>query len=262
MNASLFLVLSLGLLAGGVLGAGLYAWWRYVQANAKMRVPDVWPLTSRVLLTNEEHEVFKWLLTTFHDHLVMVKMPVLRFTAPVDKDKNGGGARWQDMLAGLYCTFTVCTTNGNVVGCVDVPGKRGLVRRNRDLKESLLSDCKIAYTVARSIDLPKASAMRAAFLGELEVDSLQDDVTLAGNSSFHADLDTFSKEKRIAAKAAALKALNDKDALKPIPRAQSAGFNPDGSGAFGSGKSERWPVKWDDSFTHSDESRPAKLNQL
>ena len=261
MNTSLFLALCLGLSVGALLGAGLYTWWRYAQATAKMRMPSVWPLTSKVLMTNEEHEVFKWLRATFHDHLVMVKVPVLRFTAPTSKDKNGGGARWQDMLAGVYCTFTVCTANGNVVGCVDVPGKRGLNKTNRDLKEALLSDCRIAYTVARSVKLPKASAMRAAFLGEMEVDSLQDD-TRAGNSSFHADLDNFTKEKRLAAQAAALKELNDNDALKPLPRTQAAGFNPDGSGAFGSGKSTRWPNKWDDSFTQSDESRPAKLNQL
>ena len=259
MNTSFFLALSLGLVVGALIGAGVYAWWRYAQANAKMRMPSVWPLTAKVLLTNEEYEVFKWLRATFHDHLVMVKVPVLRFTAPTSKDKNGGGARWQEMLAGVYCTFTVCTANGNVVGCVDVPGKRGLNKSNRDVKDALLSDCRIAYTIARSVKLPKASAMRAAFLGEMEVDSLQVN-TRAGDSSFNADLESFTKEKRKAAQAAALKELNENDALKPIPRSKAAGFNPDGSGAFGSGTSTRWPSKWDDSFTHADESRPAKIS--
>jgi hypothetical protein len=262
LNTSLFLALGLGLLAGAGVGAASYAWWRHALANAKMRMPDKWPLTSRVLMTNEEHEVFKWLGRTFHDHLVMVKVPVLRFTVPVDKDKNGGGARWQELLGGLYCTFTVCTANGNVVGCVDVPGKRGMNKSNRDVKEALLSDCRIAYTVAGSAKLPKASAMRAAFLGELELDSMQDDATRAGSSSFHADLDGFNREKRRAAKAAALKELNGNEALRPIPRAPSAGFNPDGSGSIRSGKSKRFPDKWDDSLTQPDESRPAKLHQL
>lgn len=263
MNISLFLAICFGLVVGAVVGAVSYAWWRYAQANSKMRLPNKWPLTSRVLMTNEEYEVFKWLQLTFHDHLIMVKVPVLRFTMPISKDKNGGGARWQELLAGVYATFTVCTTNGNVVGCVDVPARRGLNKSSRDLKEALLSDCRIAYTIARSVKLPKASAMRAAFLGELEVDEEQDNVpTRAGDSSFHAELDSFTKEKRAAAKAAALKALNENDALKPIPRTQAAGFNPDGSGAFGSGKSTRPANKWDDSFIQSDESRPAKLNQL
>lgn len=260
MNTNFFLVLGLGLLAGAAVGAGIYAWWSRSQANPKMRMPDKWPLTSRVLLTNEEFEVFKWLSSVFHDYLVMVKVPVLRFTVPISKDKNGGGARWQELLGGVYCTFTVCTANGNVVGCVDVPARRGLNKINRDLKESLLSDCRIAYTVARSVKLPNASAMRAAFLGEVALGDGRSAVTRGGDSNFHADLDSFTKEKRTAAKAAALKELNEDDALKPIPRPQAAGFNPDGTGAFGSGKLTRLPKKWDDSFISQDESRPAKLN--
>ena len=263
MNLSTLLMSGVSLVLGAALGVGAYAWWLRGQANARMSMPSKWPLAARVLMTNEEYEVFKWMHTTFHDHLVMVKLPVLRFTVPVSKDKNGGGARWQELLGGVYCTFTVCTDNGNVVGCVDVPGKRGLNKANRELKESLLSECRIAYTVVRSVQLPKPSAIRAAFLGEMEIeDQVEAEATHAGNSSFHADLDSFTKEKRLAAKAAALQELNKNDALKPIPRSQSAGFNPDGTGAFGSGKSGRYPAKWDDSFIQSDESRPARLNEF
>lgn len=250
-----------GLVLGAALGVGVYAWWLHGQANARMRMPSKWPLAARALMTHEEYEVFKWLRATFHDHLVMVKLPVLRFTVPVSKDKNGAGARWQKLLGGVYCTFTVCTANGNVVGCLDVPGKRGLNKINRELKESLLSDCRIAYTVVRSVKLPKASAVRAAFLGEMALeDQVEAQATRGGNSSFHADLDSFTKEKRQAAKAAALQELNNHDSLEPIPQSQAAGFNPDGTGALGSGKSGRFPAKWDDSFIQSDESRPAKLN--
>lgn len=263
MNTSTFLFLCLGLLAGAALGVGGYVWYLQRQASAKMRLPSKWPLTSRVLMTNEEYEVFKWLTGVFHDHLVMVKLPVLRFTVPVSKDENGGSARWQELLGGVYCTFTVCTSNGNVVGCVDVPGKRGMNKNNRQLKESLLSDCRVAYTVVRSVKLPQAGAMRAAFLGEMQLeDQREHQVTRGGDSSFHADLDSFTKEKRLAAKAAALKVLNNSDTGKTSPAPVAAGFNPDGTGAFGSGKSGRFPNKWEDSFIQSDESRPAKLSDL
>ena len=252
----------MGLVPGLLVGAAAYALWLRAKASSSMRMPDNWPLTSRVLITNEEHEVLKWLRNTFHDHLVMVKLPVLRYTMPVSKGKNGGGARWQELLGGVYCTFTVCTSNGNVVGCVDVPGKRGFSKTNRELKESLLSDCRIAYTVVRSIKLPKASAMRAAFLGEMEVeDQVEAEATRGGNSSFHADLDSFTKEKRLAAKAAALKELNNND-IKALPAQQPAGFNPDGTGAFDANKSGRYKAQWEDSFIQSDESRPAKLGEL
>lgn len=228
-----------------------------------MRLPSKWLLTSRVLMTNDEYEVFKRLQTTFHDLLVMIKLPVLRFTVPARKDDNGGGARWQKMLAGVYCTFTVSTSTGNVLGRVDVPGKRGQNKSNRQLKESLLTDCRIAYTVVRSAKLPEVSAMRAAFLGEMQMeDQVEEQAARGGDSGFHADLDSFTKEKRLAAKAAALKVLNNSDAGKTVAAPQSAGFNPDGTVAFGSDRSGRFPNKWEDSFIQPDESRPATLNEL
>jgi hypothetical protein len=261
LNTSAFLFLCLGLLAGAALGVGFYVWNIKRQANAKMRLPSKWPLTARVLMTNEEYEVFKWLANAFQDHLVMVKLPVLRFTVPVSKDENGGGARWQELLGGVYCTFTVTTSNGNVVGCVDVPGKRGLNKSNRQLKESLLSDCRIAYTVVRSAKLPQVSAMRAAFLGEMQIeDQVDAEATRGGDSSFHADLDSFTKEKRLAAKAAALKVLNSSDVVKIAN--PSTGFNPDGTGAFDASKSGKFRNQWVDSFIQSDESRPAKLHEV
>ena len=215
-----------------MIGAGSYIWYLKQQANEKMRLPAKWPLTSRILVTNEEHEVFKWLASVFHDHLVMVKLPVLRFTAHINKSENGPGARWQELLGGVYCTLTVCTSNGNVLDCVDVPRKRGLNKSNYQFKESLLSDCSISYTVVRSASLPEAGAMRAAFLGEKYVeDQIEALDTLGGDSSFHADLDSVTKQKRNAAKAAALKALNKNDTGKSSAGFQPSGLNPDGTGA-------------------------------
>lgn len=261
MNLLTFLMASLALVVGALLGGLGYALWLRRLASASLRLPDKWPLASRMLITNEEYEVLKWLRTTFDDHMVMVKLPVLRFTAPVGKDQTRSGPRWQELLGGVYCTFTVCTANGNVVGCVDVPGKRGLSKTNREIKESLLSDCHIAYTVVRSVSLPRASAMRAAFLGELDAEHQYEHMeTRGGDSSFHADLDSFTKQKRLAAKEAALKELNKNEALKPIPVARPAGFNPDGSGAVVTGRPDRFATKWDDSFIQPDESRPAKLH--
>ena len=55
----------------------------------------------------------------------MVKIPVLRFTSLNEAAKNNPKAkanyeRWLDHLSGVYTTFTICTTEGEVVGCIDV----------------------------------------------------------------------------------------------------------------------------------------------
>jgi hypothetical protein len=260
VNIFIFLSLLVGLVIGAALGIGSYIRRQKQLADAKMELPDKWLLTSRVLMTNEEFEVFKWLLATFDDHLVMVKLPVLRFTLPLSKTEHGGGARWQELLAGIYCTFTVCTLNGSVIGCVDVPGKRGLNRNNREVKEALLSDCLIAYTVVRNASLPESSTMRAAFLGEMPLDDqVEAQDTRGGDSGFHEELNSF-KEKRMAAKEAALLALNKSESAKAAQARQAAGFNPDGSGAYGSAGSSGIVVQWEDSFIQSEDTRPSNLN--
>ncbi|MBC7609653.1 MAG: DUF2726 domain-containing protein [Polaromonas sp.] len=262
MNLSTWLVIGLGLLAGVLLGVGMLAWWLHKKSTEELPLPDKWPLLARGIITTEEYEVLNWLRLTFNDHLVMVKLPVLRFTIPVNRAKNGGGHQWQKLLNGVYCTFTVCTPSGSVVGCVDVPPKRGLPKGNRELKESLLSDCGIAYTVVRPSSLPKSNAMRAAFLGEMDVvDQPDHQDTRGGDSSFHADLDAFTQQAKRAAKDAALKELNKNNEFKQTQKNQPAGFNPDGTGAFHSRKAERFPTQWEDSFTQPSDSQTAKLDR-
>lgn len=51
----------------------------------------------------------------------MVKLPVTRFTMPQVREES---QHWFQMLSGVYCTFTVCNVEGQVIGCVDVPGPR------------------------------------------------------------------------------------------------------------------------------------------
>lgn len=264
MNLTTFIMTVVGVVLGALLGAAVYAWWLRQKSTVSLRPPRQWPLVSRPLVTNEEYQVLKWLRATFHDHLVMIKVPVLRFTVPVSAEQNESRQRWQTLLSGVYCTYTVCTANGNVIGCVDVPGKRGLSKTSRSLKESLLSDCHIAYTVVRSAGLPKATAMRAAFLGEIEVeDQPEHQPTRGGDSGFHAELDSFTQQKKLAAREAALRELNkNNEDLKAPSQGPSAGFNQAGTGPIEIQKNGNVPQPWEDSFIQPDESRPAKLREL
>ena len=260
MDFSNLLMIGLGLVVGLGLGAGSFAWWQRRAATAEPPLPVKWPLTSRVLLTIEEYEVMSWLRTTFKDHLVMIKLPVVRFTIPV-KDKKAIGKQWQKMLDGVNCTFTVCTTNGSVVGCVDVPGKRGLPRGNRDLKEGLLSDCGIAYTVVRAFELPKSSEMRAAFLGEANIEEPPiHQETRGGDSNFHAELDAFTVQAKRAAKDAALKELNKDSDAKRLPATAVTSLDVGSTAKSGSMKPPRFPAEREESFIQPSDSRRAKLD--
>jgi hypothetical protein len=252
------------LLLGVALGALLYWGWLRLKGEEKHRLPAQWLLNARGMVTAEEQQVWKWLRQSFSDHVVMVKVPVMRFTVPSTRNEpKNKKQNWHELLGGVYCTFTVTNFDGKVVGCVDVPGKRGLSRAQREMKENLLQECGIGYTTVRANSLPSASAMRTAFLGEPPVMEADAEETRGGDSSFHAALEEFTSEKARAAKAAAIQELRDRSAAESdaADKNRDVGFNPDGTGSFQvRKKSSRFPVEFEDSFTLSNESRPAKLS--
>ncbi|OOG39445.1 DUF2726 domain-containing protein [Polaromonas sp. A23] len=262
MNLQTWLMTVLGIAVGTVLGWWVQREWQRRHAMKKQKLPAKWLLNARAMVNTEEQEIWNWLRTTFADHAVMVKVPVMRFTIPSTKDRpENKDQNWHELLEGVYCTFTVCTLGGKVVGCVDVPGKRGMTKAQREMKESLLLECGIGYTTVRNSSLPSGGAMRAAFLGEAVLSEAEAEETRGGDSSFHAALDEFTSEKVRAAKAAALKELNAKQAADADPKEKNrnVGFNPDGTGSFMTrDKPGRFATQWEDSYTHADNNRPGR----
>ena len=160
----------LALMVVAVAGAGLGAWcyraWAERRALSLLRIPEQWQLQARPLFTTAERTTWHWLKRVFFDHHVLVKIPVIRFLLPRSATK---GQHSYELLKGVYCSFTVCASDGTVIGCVDVPGKAGLKASNRDLKKQLFDECGIAYAVLSNSQLPTLEALRAAFLGDVAV---------------------------------------------------------------------------------------------
>ena len=122
-----------------------------------------WQLSRRLLVNPEECQVWHWLCKTFPQHHVNIKIPVTRFTRPLEPEQ---GKSLYKLLDGVYCTFTVCSPNGRVLGCADVMGANGLSSNNRQLKQNLLDKCGIVYYVLRPVSLPATATIRNDFLGE------------------------------------------------------------------------------------------------
>jgi hypothetical protein len=254
LNFTTLTMTMIGVGAGLMVGVLLANWQMRRVTRVGLHIPSKWPLVSRALVTDTEAEVWHWLRSAFHDHLVMIKTPVLRFTIPMEGERHKS-REWLEMLNGVYTTFTVCTMDGTVVGCVDVPGKRGLPQSNREIKEALLSDCNISYTVVRSSSLPKVEAMRAAFLGEIVDDFLTEPQPVFGeDSTFQEEVAMFTKDKMRAAKEAAQREINQQ------ARARNSGFNGHNVTPAGeeSGTPSRLPSQWQDSFIEPAENRPGK----
>lgn len=154
--------LLLAALVVAALGLGALFLARLGRRSPSRRLPQQWPLQPRRLASSAERRVWRWLRAAFPDHQVMVKLPVTRFTMPLQADK---GQEWFEVLRGAYCTFTVCDDHGQVIGGVDVMDGHGPSRANRHLKQSLLAQCGIGYWVVASDSLPEPQRVRAAFLG-------------------------------------------------------------------------------------------------
>ena len=254
MNFTTLTMTLIGVATGLMVGVFLTAWQMRRAERAQLRIPARWPLVARALLTPGEAEVWQWLRSAFRDHVVMIKTPVLRFTIPMEGERHNS-REWLEMLNGVYTTFTVCTMEGVVVGCVDVPGTRGLPQSNREIKEALLSDCSISYTVVSGNSLPKVEAMRAAFLGEI-VDGFltEPQPVFDEDSTFQDEVALFTQDKVRATKEAAQREIN----LRAETR--NSGFNGDSGTPVNeeSGATSRFPTHWLDSFVEPGEHKPAK----
>ncbi|WP_172222510.1 hypothetical protein [Caenimonas soli] len=198
------------------------------------------------MASSAECLVWHWLNRVFFDHHIMIKTPVTRFTLPSSKEN---GAHWYQLLSGVYCTFTVCASDGHVVGCVDVIGPSGISRSNRQLKLTLLSQCGIAYLVVKPNRLPALSEVRTEFLG--------DKAFMPGNKVTDDAIVTTAHQLRTAVHRLRDQRPSDFGRLEP-DRGNSSGSGPESllsDSDFSSG-----PWQQADSFIAPLDSRPATLH--
>jgi hypothetical protein len=192
------------------------------------------------MANSQERKVWRWLVRVFFDQHVMIKVPVTRFTLPRTRENS---EHWYQLLSGVYCTFTVCGADGQVVGCVDVPGANGISRGNMQLKLTLLSQCGIAYCVVKPDSLPRLEEIRADFLGSNAVPNKKTE---------HAAMTTAHQKLRAAV---------DRQRHKRVG-ADSSGLSSSGFGSESFLPSDFALGAWQqaDSFIAPLDSRPAKLS--
>lgn len=150
-------------LLGLFVGAALLYWRNKLAIRQTRRIPKQWPLKLRPFVNNREKRVWVWLAKVMFDHQILVKLPVTRFTSPANQEE---ASHWYKLLNGVYCSFTICNMEGKVLGCVDVPGPKGISLSNQTLKHTLLMQCGLHYWVVDPANLPHLTVIRTAFLGE------------------------------------------------------------------------------------------------
>lgn len=120
-------------------------------------LPTEWGLTARPVFSTDERRVYKLLREALPHHVVLSKLPMVRFTQPSDPAEV---RYWYDLLGPVHVTFAVCSANGRVLAAIDLDNDRGNSRRVLQIKQSVLGACRIRYLRCPIDNLPTASELQ------------------------------------------------------------------------------------------------------
>jgi len=90
-------------------------------------------------------------------HIVLSKLPLVRFCQPTDPNEV---RYWFDLLGSSHVTFAVCSANGRVLAAIDLDTDRGNSRRVMQIKQSVLSACRVRYLRCPVDQLPSVAELQ------------------------------------------------------------------------------------------------------
>jgi len=120
-------------------------------------LPADWALSSRPVFSADERRVFRLLRDALPHHVVLSKLPLVRFSQPSDPDEV---RYWYELLGAIHVTFAVCSANGRVLAAIDLDTDRGNSRRVLQIKQSVLGACRIRYLRCPVDNLPSAAELQ------------------------------------------------------------------------------------------------------
>jgi hypothetical protein len=130
-------------LATLALGAGLLAlWWLRSRTPRPQPLPTEWNLTARPVFSTDERRVYRQLREALPHHIVLSKLPLVRFSQPTDPEQV---RYWYELLGAIHVTFAICSANGRVLAAIDLDTDRGNSRRVLQIKQSVLAACRVRY---------------------------------------------------------------------------------------------------------------------
>jgi hypothetical protein len=130
-------------LATLALCVGLLAWWWSRSRSARPApLPTEWTLTARPVFSTDERRVYRQLREALPHHIVLSKLPLVRFSQPTDPQQV---RFWYELLGAIHVTFAICSANGRVLAAIDLDTDRGNSRRVLQIKQSVLAACRVRY---------------------------------------------------------------------------------------------------------------------
>jgi hypothetical protein len=115
-------------------------------------LPVDWDLLPRPVFTADERRVYRQLREALPHHIVLAKLPLVRFCQPSDPKQV---RYWFDLLGAIHVTFAVCSANGRVLAAIDLSYDRGgPPGRSTRIKQAVMGACRVRYLRCPADHLP------------------------------------------------------------------------------------------------------------
>jgi Protein of unknown function (DUF2726) len=129
----------------------------YKRPDKAPPLPTDWTLSPRPVFSTDERRVYRLLREALPHHVVLSKLPLVRFCQPTDP---GEVRYWYDLLGAIHVTFAVCSANGRVLAAIDLDTDRGSSRRAMQIKQSVLGACRVRYLRCPVDNLPSVAELQ------------------------------------------------------------------------------------------------------
>ena len=140
-----------------LLAAVLGVWAMNRKPKKSVELPTEWALAARPVFSTDERRVYRLLREALPHHIVLSKLPLVRFCQPTDPNEV---RYWFDLLGSSHVTFAVCSANGRVLAAIDLDTDRGNSRRVMQIKQSVLSACRVRYLRCPVDQLPSVAELQ------------------------------------------------------------------------------------------------------
>ena len=141
-----------------VLGIVVAAWlFKARHPKTRPALPTEWALTARPVFSTEERRAYRLLREALPHHIVLSKLPLVRFCQPNDPNEV---RYWFDLLGTSHVAFAICSANGRVLAAIDLDTDRATSRRLMQIKQSVLGACRVRYLHCSVDNLPSVAELQ------------------------------------------------------------------------------------------------------
>jgi hypothetical protein len=120
-------------------------------------LPTEWALAARPVFTTDERRVYRRLREALPHHVVLAKLPLVRFCQPTGPRE---ARYWYGLLGSIHVTFAICSANGRLLVAIDLDHERARSRRTTQIKQSVLTACRVRYLRCTADHLPSIAELQ------------------------------------------------------------------------------------------------------